>query len=65
MHGLDDGVHAFGDANLVGGKLDVRKIREIYGEIVNLEGWLEAHTRKEQQEREQQHGQHVSVHGQG
>lgn len=26
MHGLDDGVHAFGDANLVGRKLDTRKI---------------------------------------
>lgn len=62
MHGLDDGVHAFGDANLVGRKLDIRKIREIYSEIVNLEGWLEAHTREKQEEGEQQHDQHVCVH---
>ena len=32
--------------------------------MVNLEGWLEAHARQKQKEREQQHGQHGCVHDQ-
>lgn len=32
---------------------------------MNLEGWLEAHAREKEDEREQQYGQHDSVYDQG
>lgn len=42
VHGVNDSVHAFSNANLVGSKFDAREVFK----IANLEGWLEAHARE-------------------